>query len=72
MISGQVLLGQAFQITSVEMLADHYDRHRYPFPHLPYAKTWAHPVRGYREVQPPVAFVHPRGAVGIVKYRPRN
>ena len=43
-------------------------RHRVESDDLPYKTTYALPIRRCRRVTP-VPYVHPRGAVGIVKYR---
>ena len=55
-------------IASEEEWAATRAKHRVPGPR-PYKKTWALPVTKVRRMSRPVPYVHPRGAIGIVKYR---
>ena len=66
-IYGCAQLGEAFLIDNEEDWAALRTKHRVAGPR-PYKKTWALPVTKVRRVSP-VPYVHPRGAVGIVKYR---
>ena len=70
LIYGQVSLGPPFRINSDRQLQDLFSRHQFPGQRLPYRRTFAFPIVDYRVVHPPIPYEHPRGAVGIVKYRP--
>ena len=67
-IYGHCFLGSAILIDSAEAWRGLRHRHRVESDELPYKKTYALPIRQCRRVTP-IPYVHPRGAVGIVKYR---
>ena len=65
---GKLVLGVAKQVRN----EDEWDLlrpwHRAPTHTLPYNKTYALPIVSAHHITP-TPFVHPRGAVNIVKYR---
>ena len=68
MIHGLAVLQPAILIDSAQAWQELRHRHRVESNELPYRTTYALPIRRCRRVTP-VPYVHPRGAVGIVKYR---
>ena len=44
-------------------------KHRVPDPLPPYKRTFGLPVIRIRRISPPLPYVHPRGAIGLVRYR---
>ena len=62
-------LGSAIPIHTPEEWDQLRSRHRVEFPSLPYKKTWGLPVTDVVEVATPVRYRHPRGAIGIVRFR---
>ena len=68
MIHGLAVLQPAILIDTAQAWQDLRHRHRVESNELPYKTTYALPVRRCRRVTP-IPYVHPRGAVGIVKYR---
>ena len=69
MIHGLAILEPAILINTLQAWQDLRHRHRVESNELPYKTTYALPVRRCRRVTTPIPYVHPRGAVGIVKYR---
>ena len=69
-IRGKASLGDPVFIADVQTWAGLRERHRVMSDALPYRKTWGSPVLKARPVEP-VRYIHPRGAVGIVRYRPK-
>jgi len=67
-ISGEALIGSAFQIHDMATWDEHQARHCVEAKCLPYKKTCGHPILHVRKVIP-TSFVHPKGAVGIVIYK---
>ena len=68
MIHGLAVLQPAILIDTAQAWQDLRHRHRVESNELPYKTTYALPVRRCRRVTP-IPYEHPRGAVGIVKYR---
>ena len=68
MIHGFAILEPAMLINTAQAWQELRHRHRVESDELPYKTTYALPVRRCRRVIP-IPYVHPRGAVGIVKYR---
>ena len=68
MIHGLAVLQPAILIDSAQAWQELRHRHRVERNELPYMTTYALPIRRCRRVTP-IPYVHPRGAVGIVKYR---
>ena len=68
MIHGFAILEPAMLINTAQAWQELRHRHRVESNQLPYKTTYALPVRRCRRVAP-TPYVHPRGAVGIVKYR---
>ena len=69
MIHGLAILDPATLINTAQAWQELRHRHRVESDELPYKTTYALPIRRCRRVTPPIPYVHPRGAVGIVKYR---
>ena len=67
-ISGRLTLGSAIAINK-NMWAALRGRHCVEGDALPYKKTFGLPVLSATRVEP-LSFNHPRGAIGIVRYRP--
>ena len=68
MIHGFVILEPAILISTLQAWQDLRHRHCVDNDELPYKTTYGLPIRQCRRVTP-IPYVHPRGAVGIVKYR---
>ena len=68
MIHGCAMLEPAMLINTAQAWQELRHRHRVESDELPYKTTYALPIRRCRRVTP-IPYVHPRGAVGIVKYR---
>ena len=68
LIRGEIVLGVAKQVRTEDEWNFLRPRHRVPSATLPYRKTCALPVVSVQRVAP-TPFVHPRGAINIVKYR---
>ena len=68
MIYGSVKIGVAIPVLSVEQWRSLRPRHLCDNDALPYKNTFALPILS-AQVTRRVPFRHPRGAIGIVKYR---
>ena len=66
-IRGLAVFEPAVLINTAQAWQELRHRHRVESNDLPYRTTYALPVRRCRRVNP-TPYVHPRGAVGIVKY----
>ena len=62
-------LGIAIPIQTPEEWDQLRPRHRVESPILPYKNTWGIPVTDLVEVASPIKYRHPRGAIGIVRFR---
>ena len=67
-IYGEAHLGDAELLLTTAQFRARYAEHRLDSDSLPYKKTWAIPLIKVRKT-PPWSYVHPTGAVGIVKFR---
>ena len=67
-IRGKAVLQHPVCIKDETTWASLRDQHRVESEHLPYRNTWGLTILSARAV-PPVKYVHPRGAVGIVIYK---
>ncbi len=70
-IFGEAEIGPGLRISTAAEWRSLRAEHRVETDEPPYAKTWALPVVNVTRFERTVAYRHPRGAVGIVKYRPR-
>ena len=68
MIYAQAHLGHPFRVESVRHFKRLKSMHRMETDELPYKTTYLIPILSLHEIKRP--FVHPRGAIGIVKYVP--
>ena len=68
LIRGEIVLGTAKHVPTESDWNFLRPRHCVSSTALPYAKTYALPILSARRVGP-TPFVHPRGAINIVKYR---
>ena len=68
-IFGWVQFGDPLRIVSLQHWEELRARHCVTAEELPYKKTFGLPVLHAERLRRPVPYVHPRGAVGIVKYR---
>ena len=68
-IYGEAFLGEAELVPTMVEFRARYSGHRVDADSLPYKKTWAIPLLKVRKTQQQWSYVHPTGAVGIVKFR---
>ena len=68
LIYGFAMLGEAIPIRSNIAWRALVHKHRVDMPKLPYKKTWGLPVLRAQTTRR-VPYVHPKGAVVVVKYR---
>ena len=68
-IFGAAQLGQAIPVLSAEQWASLRPQHRCNDATPPYRTTYALPVLSAQATNPRVRFQHPRGAIGIVRFR---
>ena len=66
-IRGVAVLGEAMQIPTTELWKSLRNRHLVDTPEAPYKTTWGLPILSVKKVEP-VMYVHPRGAIGIVRF----
>ena len=69
-IVGKAYLGEAILIDSTESWDERRSQHRVETLFLPYKKTWGLPLTKVSRLRRKIAYVHPRGAVGIVRFTP--
>ena len=69
MIYGVARLGSAIKIDTVEAWRTSFTEHRVDLPDPPYRTTYGLPILSSRPTRA-FRYVHPRGAIGVVKYRP--
>ena len=68
-IYASATLDDAIEIPDAQQWESLRHLHRVPGNVLPYARTFGLPINGVERLNPPIPFHHPKGAVGIVKYR---
>ena len=68
-VYGCVELGDPMRIASGAEWAAFRHFHRVEARELPYRKTFGCPILRAQALSKPIPFIHPKGAVGIVKYR---
>ena len=68
-IYASAALGDAIEIPDAQQWESLQHLHCVPGKVLPYARTFGLPINGVERLNPPIPFHHPKGAVGIVKYR---
>ena len=68
-IYASATLGDAVEIRDTQQWDSLRDQHRVPGQVLPYKRTFGLPIHNIERLNPPVSFRHPKGAIGIVKYR---
>ena len=68
-IYASATLGDAIEIRGTQQWGNLRIQHRVPETMLPYKRTFGLPIRNIESLNPPVPFHHPKGAIGIVKYR---
>ena len=68
-IYGWVDFGDAQRIINLHQWNKLRSRHLVPWAKLPYKKTYGLPILRAQRLSQPVAFFHPKGAVGIVRMR---
>ena len=69
-IQGSCVLGDAVHIDTRRLWQSLSNRHRVPGSKLPYKRTYGLSLSDVRSVRP-VRYCHPRGAIGLVKFRLR-
>jgi hypothetical protein len=70
-IYGKAHFAKAVRISSSQQWHASRGEHRVSGDDLPYKKTWGLRVLHVRKAVKPKPYVHTRGAIGIVRYRPR-
>ena len=68
-IYASATLGDAVEIQDTQQWDNLRHQHRTPGQVLPYKRTFGLPLHNLERFNPPVSFHHPKGAIGIVKYR---
>ena len=68
-IYASATLGDAVDIRDVQHWDSLRSQHRVPGNVLPYRRTFGLLIQSVERISPPVPFHHPKGAVGIVKFR---
>ena len=68
-IYASATLDDAIEIPDAQQWESLRHLHRVPGNVLPYARTFGLPINDVERLNPPIPFHHPKGAVGIVKYR---
>ena len=69
-IVGKAHLGEAIFIDSTEAWNERRSQHLVETRILPYKKTWGLPLAKVSRLRKKVPYVHPRGAIGIVRFIP--
>ena len=69
-IRGKAFFGKAVPIEDVETWVSLQPQHHVEAEKLPYKQTFGMPILHARRVKNPVKYLHPKGAVGIVRFRP--
>ena len=68
-IYASAALDDAIEILDTQQWDSLRSQHRVPGNDLPYKRTFGLPLHSIERISPPIPFHHPKGAVGIVKYR---
>ena len=68
-IYASATLGHAVEIHNAQQWHSLRTQHRVPEHVLPYARTFGLPILNIERLSPPIPFRHPKGAIGIVKFR---
>ena len=68
-IYASATLGDAVEIRRTRQWGSLRHLHRVPGNVLPYKRTFGLPLHNIERLSPPIPFHHPKGAVGIVRYR---
>ena len=68
-IYASATLGDAVEICDTQQWNNLRNQPRVPEQVLPYKRTFGFPIHNIERLSPPVSFRHPKGAIGIVKYR---
>lgn len=68
-IYASAILGEPIEIPDIQQWGNLRMQHRVLGNVLPYKKTYGLPIRNVERLEPPLSFCHPKGAIGIVKYK---
>ena len=68
-IYASATLGDAVEICDIQQWDNLRSQHCVPERVLPYKRTFGLPIHNIERLVKPLSFRHPKGAVGIVKYR---
>lgn len=68
-IYGLVYLGTCFEIQNRTDWQRLRHQHHVPGKETPYTRTWALPILEVRSMSQGAPYQHPRGAIGVVRYR---
>ena len=67
---GRVRFGAAFEVRNDVEWRRLHPKHLVKSRSRPYKRTWAMPIESIQQFETQVPYLHPRGAVGIVIFRP--
>ena len=70
LIQARIVLGSAVRIQSTQQWQALRPQHRVADNVLPYKQTWGSPILEVEEIERRVRYIHPRGAIGLVRYKP--
>ena len=62
-------IGEGIPIENMDQWQTLFHQHRVPTDFPPYKKTWVLPISDVAVMNKPICYVHPRGAIGVVKYK---
>ena len=68
-IYASATLGDAIEIPDAQQWESLRHLHRDPALVRPYTRTFGLPIHNIERFNPPIPFHHPKGAIGIVKFR---
>ena len=68
-IYASATLGEAVEICDIQQWDNMRSQHCVPGSVLPYKRTFGLPIHNIERLDKPLSYRHPKGAVGIVKYR---
>ena len=68
-IHGSAVVSRVVAVESVTQWRALLPQHRWDLAELPYKRTFAHSLTLVAKAAVPVPYRHPRGAIGLVRYR---
>ena len=64
-----MVVAEVVKVETVEQWRDLLPQHNWDVAEMPYKRTYAHALSRVTEAAAPVQYRHPRGAIGLVRYR---